>query len=246
MTMRVIAMTSLMLALVPTGTAGGRPANDLPPIETILQRMKAYDEWQHRHLLEYQVKRTFRAANPRFNLESMLEVRTTFRKPNSFESEVIRSEGSNLIREKVFDKILEAENEARNKEQSVRPGITPENYNFTLMAQETCDGRPCYHLKITPKQKDKFNIEGEIWVDAEDGAIGRIHGSPAKRPSFWTLHTEIDRRYKRINGFWLFETMESNSDIFIGGHSNLRVDHLYVSVVSDDTVCAPHLLGSRC
>src|SRR5262249_8371004 len=150
-------------------------------------------------LLEYKVQRTFHAANLRFNLESTLEVRTSFRKPNSFDSEVLRSDGSKLIREKVFDKILEAEQDARTKESS-RTAITPENYTFKLLGQEECDGRACYRLRITSKRKDKFNIDGEIWVDAEEGAIGRIRGVPSKRPSFWTLHTEIDRRYMRING----------------------------------------------
>jgi hypothetical protein len=234
-----------LLVPVRSATAGGRPANDIPPLEVILQRMRAHDDWQHRHLLEYQVKRTFHAANLRFNLESTLEVRTVFRKPDSFDSEVVRSDGSKLIREKVFDKILEAEDEARNKE-STRTAITPDNYNFTLLAEERCDGRPCYRLKISPKRKEKFNIAGEIWVDLEDGAIWRIHGSPAKRPSLWTLHTEIDRRYKRINGFWLFDTMESDSDILIGGRSTLKVDHLYLSVVGDDAVCVPDRLGVGC
>ena len=234
--MRMLAITFLLLVLpVPDGTAGRRQANDLPSLETILQRMRAHEEWQQRHLVEYQVQRTFHAGNPRFNLESTLEVRTLFHKPNTFDSEVLRSEGSKMIREKVFDKILEAEDDARTKE-STRTAINADNYNFTILRQEDCDGRACYHLKITSKHKDRFNIDGEIWVDAEDGAIGRIHGAPAKRPSFWTWHTQIDRRYRRINGFWLCETMESDSDIFVGGHSTLKVDHSYVSVVGDDAV----------
>jgi hypothetical protein len=242
--MRIFAMSSLLLLLIPAGTSAG-PANELPSVETILQRMKAHEDWQQRHLLEYEVQRSFYAANPRFKMESTMEVRTVFRKPNSFGSEVLRSDGSSIIREKVFDKILEAEEDARTKE-SVRTAINAENYNFKVLAQEDCEGRPCYHLKLSSKHKDKFNIDGEIWVDAEDGAIGRIHGAPAKRPSFWTLHTEIDRRYKRISGFWLFDTMESNSDIFIGGHSTLKVNHSYVSVVGDQTACASKSLGSSC
>jgi hypothetical protein len=222
-----------MLVQVPAATAGERTAKDLPPIETILNRLKAYEDWQEQHLLEYQVQRTFHAANPRFNLESTLEVRTVFRKPNSFDSEVLRSEGSKLIRERVFDKMLAAEEDSRNGE-AAQSAITPDNYNFELLARENCEGRPCYRLKMTSKRKDKYNIDGEIWLDAEDGAIERMHGAPAKRPSLWTLHTEIDRRYKRINGFWLFESMETKSDIFVGGHSTLKVAHSYVSVVGED------------
>jgi hypothetical protein len=243
--MRTVAMTSLLLLLIPAGKVAGQTPSNLPPVETILQRMKAHDDWQQSHLLEYQVQRTFYAANPRFKLESTLEVRTSFRRPNTFGSEVLRSEGSTMIREKVFDKILEAEDDARSTE-SRRTAFNTDNYNFQVLAQEDCDGRTCYRLKITSKRKDRFNIDGEIWVDAEDGAIGRIHGVPAKRPSFWTLRTEIDRRYKRINGFWLFDTMESNSDIFIGGHSMLKVNHSYVSVVGDETACASSVLGSGC
>src|SRR5215475_54490 len=232
--MRILAISSLVLVLlVPPGIACRRQADDLPSLETILQRMRAHDDFQRRHLLEYQVQRTFRAASARFNLESTLEVRTFFRKPDTFDSEVLRSEGSKVIREKVFDKILEAEDDARTE--SARTAINADNYNFKILGQENCDGRACYHLRITSKHKERFRIDGEIWVDAEDGAIGRIHGAPAKRPSFWTLHTEIDRRYRRINGFWLCETMESDSDIFVGGHSTLKVDHSYVSVVGDDT-----------
>jgi hypothetical protein len=233
--MRIFATVPLLLILVqvPAGAAGEKPAKDLPPIETILTRLKAYEDWQEQHLLEYQVERKFHAANPRFNLESTLEVRTVFRKPNSFDSEVLRSEGSKLIRERVFDKLLEAEEDHRNSEASLS-AFTPDNYNFEVLARENCDGRPCYRLKITSKRKEKYSIDGELWVDAEDGAIERMHGSPSKRPSFWTLHTEIDRRYKRINGFWLFESMVTNSDIFVGGRSTLKVDHSYVSVVGEN------------
>ena len=76
----------------------------------------------------------------------------------------------------------------------------------------------------------KYAIQGQIWVDAEDGAIVRIQGSPAKRPSFWTLNTEIERRYRRIDGFWLCEAMESTSNIMIAGKSTLKIDYNYVDI----------------
>src|SRR5215471_4578825 len=151
--MRKLAITSLLLALVPAATAGGRPAKDLPSVEIILQRMRLHDDWQRQHLLEYQVERTFHASNPRFNLQSTLEVRTVFRKPDTFDSEVLRSDGSELIRERVFNKILEAEDVARKE--SIRTAITADNYTFTLLAQENCDGRACYRLKIASKRKEK-------------------------------------------------------------------------------------------
>jgi negative regulator of sigma E activity len=202
-------------------------------LQEILKRLSAHDEWQNRHLIEYQVNRKFHAANPRFKTEAVLEVKTLFRQPGKFESQVLRSEGSDLIRERVFDRILEAESEANSTETKQEVSITPANYNFVMLGKQECDGRDCYNLRITPKKKNKYSILGQIWVDATDGAIVRIQGSPAKRPSFWTLSTQIERNYKRISGVWLCDSMESTSNIFIAGQSTLKIDYDYVSVKTE-------------
>jgi hypothetical protein len=58
----------------------------------------------------------------------------------------------------------------------------------------------------------------------------RIHGMPAKRPSIWTLRTEIDRRYRKIDGIWLPDRLDSSSNIVIAGHSVLSIEYTYDSV----------------
>jgi hypothetical protein len=199
-------------------------------LNEILDRMRFHEEWQAAHLIEYQMHRRFYAENARFKQESMLEAKTLFRQPSTFETEVVRTEGSDLIREKVFDKILEAEKEANSQKVKKEVTIAPANYKFALINKQDCNGRPCYNLRISPKQKSKYSIEGQIWVDAEDGAIVRLQGSPAKKPSFWTLSTQIERRYRRIDGIWLCEAMESTSNIFIAGKSSLKVDYNYLRV----------------
>ncbi len=204
-----------------------------PVLNEILDRMHAHEEWQNRHLVEYKMQRRFYATNPRFKQESVLEAKTTFRQPSTYETEVVRTEGSDLIREKVFDRILEAEKEANTGNMKKEVTIAPANYNFTLIDKRDCSGRPCYNLRITPKQKNKYSLEGLIWVDAEDGAIVRMQGSPAKKPSIWTLSTQIERRYKRIDGVWLCDAMESTSYILIDGKSTLKVDYNYLNVQTE-------------
>jgi outer membrane lipoprotein-sorting protein len=221
----VIAFIIFGLSLTPVSAIQTKKNPDAAQLNAILDRMNAHEEWQKRHLLEYQVRRKFYAENPRFKQESVLEVKTQFRQPGTMESEIVRSEGSQLIRTRVFDKILEAEREANQTKQEV--SITPENYNFTLLGSQDCNGRPCYNMRITPKHKNKYSINGQIWVDAEDGAMVRLQGSPAQRPSFWTLSTQVERRYQRIQGVWLCVGMESTSDIFIAGRSTLKVDYDY-------------------
>jgi hypothetical protein len=203
-------------------------------LDKVLNLMRAHEEWQNRHLVEYQVHRKFYAENSRFRQQSVLEVTTRFRSPSTFESEVVRSEGSQLIRERVFDKILEAEKEAGVKAAKGEVAITPANYHFSLVAKHDCGGRSCYVLQIAPKQKNKYSVNGRIWVDAEDGAIVRLQGTPAVRPSFWTLSTDIERRYKRINGVWLCIDMESTSNILVAGRSTLKINYDYLEIETEN------------
>jgi len=225
----MLALFSLLLA-VPAHTLQLERAETPSDLDEILKRMSVHDARQERRLIGYRMHRTFYAANKRFNKESTLEVETRFQRPDRFESEVVRSAGSEMIRKRVFDKILEEERKAHVKDARQAAKITPANYTFKFVAQEDCDGRPCHRLRITPKRKDKYSINGQIWIDAEDGAIVRMLGSPAKSPSFWTRRTEIERRYGRVDGIWLCTGMESTSDIFLAGRSTLKVDYTYVAV----------------
>lgn len=231
----VTASVIFGLFLTPVAAVQTNDDPDATDLGKVLNHMRVHDEWQNHHLVEYQAQRRFYAENSRFRQESLLEVKTRFRQPGTLESEVVRSEGSQLIRERVFDKILEAEMEASTGETKREVSITPANYYFALIGKEECDGRACYNLRITPKHKTKYSLNGQIWVDEEDGAIVRMHGSPAVRPSFWTIGTEIERRYKRIEGVWLCIDMESTSNILIAGRSSLKINYEYVKVRTADS-----------
>jgi hypothetical protein len=199
-------------------------------LSQILDGMTARTEWQDQKLAEFRARRKFYAANLRFKTDSTMYVRTIFRRPDEMISTVTSHEGSDLIRSRVFDKILDAENETHLKKDKQQVDITPANYRFNFAGTEECDMRTCFHLKISPKRRDKYSLDGDVWVDGEDYSIVRIHGSPAKRPSFWTLHTEVDRRYRKIDGIWLPDRLDSSSNILVAGHSVLSIEYTYDDV----------------
>lgn len=216
---------SLILALACIRSA------EAQTLDEILARMMARNEWQDNNLLEFRSHRKFYARNARFKTDSTMYVQTVFRRPDQMESTVTRHEGSNLIRSRVFDKILEAEAETRaTKRSKQQADIIPMNYNFALVGTEQCADRGCFRLRISPKQRSKYALDGEVWIDSEDFSIVRIHGTPAKKPSMWTLKTEIDRRYKKVDGIWLPERLDSTSDILVAGHSTLSIEYQYESV----------------
>src|SRR2546422_3137965 len=220
----------LIVAAGPLSAQNPRPTSPAPSVQEILDRMVARNAVQDRTLLEFRALRKFYAANFRFKTESTMYVQTVFRRPDQLQSTVTSHEGSNLIRSRVFDKILEAENETRAKKDKQQVDIIPANYIFSFVDAEDCSGRSCYRMRISPRRREKYALDGEIWIDTEDYSIVRIHGAPAKRPSLWTLKTEIDRRYKKVDGIWLPERLDSSSNIMIAGHSVLSIEYTYNSV----------------
>jgi hypothetical protein len=198
-----------------------------PSLGKIVARMVAYRQWQDDALREYQAQRRFYAWNERFNIDSTLEVRTIFRWPYSLQSTVLRQEGSTFIREHVFEKILAAETELASKDEA---DIIPKNYDFVLLGKDGCGGERCWHLSMKPKRNDKYLLNGEIWLDATDYGICRIHGSPSKRVSLWVSKVDIDKRLRRINGIWLADRIESSSDIRFAGNVRMRIEYTYDSV----------------
>ncbi len=190
---------------------------EILPLEQIVSRMVAHGQWQEQSLLGYKAMRRFHAANPRFGVASTMDVMTVFRQPESLESRVLKQEGPLLIRERVFDKILEAEKESIHKKDQIENGILPVNYNFGFVGFDQYEGRNCYHLTISPKRKSRNLLNGSVWIDAEDFAVARIQGSPSKRLNFWTLKTEIDRQYERVGKYWLTKKIVSSSDLFLAG-----------------------------
>src|SRR5205823_8016138 len=135
--------------------------------------------WQDEKLLEFRSLRKFYAANIRFKTDSTMYVQTVFRRPDRVQSTVMSQEGSTFIRSRVFDKILEAETETHARKDKKLVDFTPMNYDFALIGDEDCGIRQCYRMRISPKRRDKYSLDGEVWIDAEDYSIVRIHGTQA-------------------------------------------------------------------
>jgi len=227
----VILFTILFVA---TGLYSSSPQVQLtlldelrPPLDHMLSRMVAQRQWQDNALREYHARRRFHASNPRFNMDSTMDVMTVFQWPHSLQSTVLKHEGSDFIRDHVFEKILEAEMDLADNDSA---DLIPKNYDFTVMDKEDCQGRPCWRLDIKPKRKDKYLIDGDIWVDAADYAVSRVRGVPSKRVSIWVSKVEIDRRLCRIEGVWLTEKIESSSNIRLAGNVGLQIEYTYDGV----------------
>ena len=61
---------------------------------------------------------------------------------------------------------------------------------------ESIEGHPAYVINVVPKRRDKYLMEGRIWVDATDFALVRAEGKPAHNPSFWTRSVYFVQQYQ--------------------------------------------------
>jgi hypothetical protein len=226
---RVVLPVAAWLALA--GIA--RASEPAPPLDAIVAGMARQKQRQQQRLRHYRALRRFHAANPRFRLEASLEVETVFRRAQPLDSRIVRTSGSDLIRGRVFDRILQAERDTSDQKAKEEVEIGPANYEFALEGIEEVDGRRAYRLNLSPRRKNPYLIRGSVWVDAEDFGVMRVSGSPSKRPSFWTLRTKVERTYAKINGVWLTRRTESASDLLLAGYSTLEIEADYGSVEAD-------------
>ena len=152
-------------------------------------------------------------------------VRIVYRRDGSKEFEVESCTGWGAARQHVFPRLLEAETEASRPGSPENSRMTPENYSFAMLRADQVDGRKTYVVEVTPKKQKKYLMRGTIWVDAEDFAIVRMEGAPAKNPSFWIKSVQFSHKYQKHGPFWLAASDNSVTDVRIFGTTELRIDY---------------------
>ena len=157
-------------------------------------------------------------------------VHMRFDAPSDKEFRVVRQDGARLLLTRVMKELLVNEKEAQDEQHRKGTALTPENYEFRLLGTDSIAGRPQFLLEVIPRTNSKFLYRGKVWVDAADYAVTRISAQPAKNPSIWINHTEIQHDYQKIGDFWLPARNTSISQIRFGGTARLRIDYLNYSI----------------
>jgi outer membrane lipoprotein-sorting protein len=173
--------------------------------------------------------------------KASMVVRSDYQAPNRKEFTIVSESGSGTVRDRVFKKLLEAEQESMRDENQQRSAITPDNYTFQLSDYEKTGAEEFYVLDAQPRSKNKFLFRGRIWVSAKDFAITRVEGEPAVNPSWWTLKTDFKRRYQKVGDFWLPESNESETKVRVLGTAVLSIEYrdYQITQAGGGTLAAP-------
>jgi len=180
---------------------------------------------RNQQLQQYSAVRTYEIRNAEGKVAAQAVVRVEYRAPDKKTFSKTSEKGSSIVRHLVFDRLIESESETSSGQEHHNSAITTANYRFTLAGEEEVGPYHCFVLEAIPKRKDKYLFEGKIWIDAEDFAVVKIVGRPAKKPSFWINRVDFVRRYQRIDVFWFPLRDETFVDVKIYGRRVFTIDH---------------------
>jgi hypothetical protein len=157
--------------------------------------------------------------------DAEMTVEATYDSPSAKEFKVISENGSKLLLNRVFKKLLESEKEAAQPAISAQTQLNRDNYNFELVGFEPSNAGGEYVLRVSPKSRSKYVYRGTVWVDGTDFAVTHLEAEPIQNPSFWTKKSEIHHEYKKVGAFWLPSRNESVSYIRLGGRATLTIEY---------------------
>ncbi len=221
--MLAVALVSILIV-----TSGSAQTSD-----AVVAAMMLRDAERIAALHGYTAMRRYELENRGRHKRAEMLVKVTGHEDGSRTFETVSASGWGVVLKHVFPRLLEAEVESSRSDARDRSRITPENYSFEMVGTEEVRDRLAYVMAIEPKTKNKFLMRGRIWVDAEDYAIVRIEGQPAKSPSFWTKSVHFTHEYQKYGIFWFPVRDVSVNDVRIVGTTEMRIEYFDYAVTEN-------------
>ncbi len=196
-----------------------------PTADEIVTRMTAHDLARQSSIEGYAGMRRYVLENQKFHKRAEMLVQVQGDKDGTKHFEVVSEEGWKAAHKHVLHKMLESETETSRPEKRAGARLNSENYEFSLIGTELAAGRTVYVLEVRPKRSEKYLFEGRIWVDAEDYALVRAEGKPAKKPSFWTKSIHFAQVYQKCGPVWFPLSTQSVTEAHLFGITDVSIEY---------------------
>ena len=214
-----------VLFLLPASVAAADESPSLPTATEIVTRMGSRDLQRQVSIEGYAGMRRYVLDNQKLHKRAEMLVQVQGDPDGTKHFEVVSEEGWKAAHKHVLRKMLESESETSRPEIRASTKLNLENYDFEVIGTEMVADRPAYVLETHPKRKEKYLFQGRIWVDAEDYALVRAEGSPAKNPSFWTKSTHFVQIYQKNGSLWFPRSTQSVTEARIFGTTDVNIEY---------------------
>lgn len=199
---RLLLTTSLLLGAVlnlPAQTA----VTSLPSADEVMANLLVHDNEREKLAAGFNGSRQYLFDNEHFDKHAEMLVSVAIDRDGSKHFQVVSEEGWKAAHKHVLHKMLESEAESSEPATRSKTRLIADNYDFEMVELGALEGRPTYIIDVIPKRHDKYLLRGRVWVDAEDYALARVEGEPAKNPSFWTRSVHFVQQYRKSGVFWV-------------------------------------------
>lgn len=215
----------ILAALALQAADSGPVATADAVVTTMLQR-----DAQRRVALErYHGMRRYTLENERMQKHAEMLTQVESDADGTKHFEVVDEQGWKAAYKHVFRKMLESEAEASRPELRVKTCLCSANYEFHMVGLEPVEGRPAFVVDIEPRRHEERLFAGRIWIDADDYALVKAEGKPAKTPSFWIRSVHFVHTYHKAGQYWFPSATESVSEVRIFGTTKVTISYFNYS-----------------
>jgi hypothetical protein len=176
-------------------------------------------------LQRYSAERRYDDASDKGKVYAEEVVRVEYQAPGHKTFVTESEKGSTLVRDLVLKPLIESESETTSGRAHRDSSIGTLNYELNLLGTQDVGRYHCLVVNAHPRWSDKYLFEGKVWIDAEDYAIVRIAGHPARSLSFWITRADFVRQYQKIGEHWLPARDETFVYLRLYGEKTLAIDH---------------------
>lgn len=204
------------------------------PPRDLVQRIDNAQSARETELAGYSVTEhysVFRNGDPQPVADAV--VNTIYKRGEGKDYTVTSRSGSSFLQRNLIDRVLTEEKNISNGELRKSVLITSANYTMQFVREEQRAGRDCFILKLTPKRKSPYLINGQVWIDTHTYDIVHIEGRPSAMPSIWVGYPMIRRDYQQLDGFSLAREARSESKNFFFGTTVLKIDYENYQITPD-------------
>jgi hypothetical protein len=202
----------------------------VPTGNEIITQLILHNQLRDAQLEQYSVVRTYEVRNHDGKMSAQEIVRMEYHVPGNKTFLKTSEKGSGNVRHMVFDRLMESESETAAGREHHDSALTPANYTFTRIGEEDLGPYHCFVVQVTAKRNDKYLFDGSVWIDAQDFAVVKIAGHPAKKPSFWINRADFVRQYQKIGEFWVPYRDETVVHVRLIGERFFTIDHERYSI----------------
>jgi hypothetical protein len=193
--------------------------------DELFSKLLEHNRLRDLRLEQYCAVRTYEAKNDEGKLYAQETVMVSYKAPDTKTFQTTSEEGSSIVRSLVFKRLKDSEAEAAGGQQHRDSSLKPANYTLHLIGQQDVGPYHCVVAEALPRRQDKYLFEGKIWIDAQDFAVVRISGHPAKKLSFWINRADFVREFQKIGDFWLPCKDKTFVEVKLYGKKVLTIDH---------------------